>query len=460
VTRARLPVFLLAASLSLCPPSPAASARQAPPADLARQAPPAASAQAPDWRAAALASFDEVWRTINDTFPDPAFGGVDWAAVRTELRPRAQASGSADAARDVIRDMLARLHRSHFVLLSASAASNEGLPGEATVPIEIRVAPAGVVVTRVTAGSTAEQAGVRPGALVAAIDGQPVSAWIASAQGADERARNLDVWRKAYRALHGVFGSAAVLDLRAPDGAARTVRVARAAEAGEVVQFGNLPALHVAVNVREARTPARGRAGVIAFGFWMTSINGAVDAAVDRFRQSDGLIFDLRGNPGGLALMMTGVAGHVLSTAAVLGRMQTRETADHPLTFAANPRLATADGRRVTPFAGPVAILVDELTASTSECFAGGLQSLGRARIFGRRSAGQALPASTKQLPNGDALMYAIGDFVTSTGRRLEGVGVVPDEALELDRAALAAGRDTPLEAALRWIDAERRKRR
>jgi C-terminal processing protease CtpA/Prc len=46
-----------------------------------------------------------------------------------------------------------------------------------------------------------------------------------------------------------------------------------------------------------------------------------------------------------------------------------------------------------------------------------------------------------------------VGDFVTSTGRRLEGEGVVPDEAQPLSTEALAAGRDLPLEAALRWID-------
>jgi carboxyl-terminal processing protease len=189
----------------------------------------------------------------------------------------------------------------------------------------------------------------------------------------------------------------------------------------------------------------------------MPAINGPVESAVDRFRQYDGLVFDLRGNPGGLALMASGIAGHVMSTDAQLGRMRTRQNWESPLIFPVNPRFATTDGRRVTPFAGPVAILVDELTASTSECFAGGLQSLGRARIFGRTSAGQALPASTRQLANGDVLMYAIGDFVTSTGQTLEGRGVVPDEGQPLDPAALAAGRDTALEAALRWIDKEKR---
>jgi carboxyl-terminal processing protease len=103
-----------------------------------------------------------------------------------------------------------------------------------------------------------------------------------------------------------------------------------------------------------------------------------------------------------------------------------------------------------------VAVLVDSLTASASECFAGALQSLGRARVFGQTTMGQALPASTRSLPNGDVLMYAVGDFVTSTGRRLEGVGVVPDEIVPLVPADLAAGRDA-LSHAVRWIDSQPR---
>jgi carboxyl-terminal processing protease len=106
----------------------------------------------------------------------------------------------------------------------------------------------------------------------------------------------------------------------------------------------------------------------------------------------------------------------------------------------------------VEPFAGPVAVLVDGLTGSTSECFAGGLQSLGRVRVVGTTTMGQALPASTKTLSNGDVLMYAIGDFVTSTGVRLEGRGVVPDEIVSLEPAALAAGHDA-MAAALAWLD-------
>ena len=79
-------------------------------------------------------------------------------------------------------------------------------------------------------------------------------------------------------------------------------------------------------------------------------------------------------------------------------------------------------------YAGRVAILVDETSYSASEVFAGGMQAAGRARVFGARTPGGALPALLRKLPNGDVLEYAIADFVTVSGERIEGRGVVPDE--------------------------------
>jgi len=99
---------------------------------------------------------------------------------------------------------------------------------------------------------------------------------------------------------------------------------------------------------------------------------------------------------------------------------------------------------------------VDAMSGSASECFTGGMQATGRARVFGQTSMGQALPAQFQQLPNGDVLIYAYGDFVTSDGTRLEGRGVIPDQTVPLRREDLLAGRDTTLEAALVWIDTER----
>ncbi len=404
-----------------------------------------------DWRVAALSAFDETWQTISDTFYDPAFNGLDWTAVRAELRPRAERAATPDDVRRIINEMLARLGQSHFTLLTSSAVG-EPLPGDAMVPIEVRTLDAGVVVTRVN-GEDA-RGSLRAGDLIVTVDGRDP---LALPSDGDSRERRLDLWRRAFRNLHGPAGSVARLVIRDVAGSERTVDVRRTAKTGAAVTLGNLPELHVRTETAEVRTPGGQRAGWIAFNTWMAAVDEPFAQAVDAFRKSAGIIVDLRGNAGGLADMMRGIAGHFLSEPELLGRLQMRNAT---LEFRANPRRSTRDGRRVEPFAGPLAILVDEQTASASECFAGALQGLGRARVFGTRTMGQALPASTRRLSNGDVLMYAVGDFTTSNGRRLEGDGVLPDEEVAVTRQALSEGRDEVLARALDWIDRQQRAAR
>jgi carboxyl-terminal processing protease len=411
---------------------------------------PAAQSVSPT-SAANLALFDEVWKTINDSFYDPTFGGLDWAGVRDALRPKAAAATSTDGARAVVTEMLARLERSHFALLSGSATAGDDmvLTGEATVDIDVRLLGADVVITAdrtERAGDTPRPTGRLMGRRIRSIDGRDLSP--------RPGATPLMTWRRVNAALHGPEGSQVVMVLDDGERVTATRRTPR----GQFVQFSNLPPMRVHVESFATQTPDKRRVGVIGFNVWMAQLDQPIASAVDTFRDADGLIFDLRGNPGGLAAMIGGVAGHILTRADLLGTMRTRQVPQ--LKFVANPRTSTAAGRTVAPFAGPVAILVDEMSASASECFAGGLQDLGRARIFGRTTMGQALPASTRRLANGDVLEYVIGDFVTSKGRSLEGSGVVPDEVQPLSIASLSAGHDDPLRAALAWMDRQAREAR
>ncbi len=434
-------------------------------------------AHAQDWKPDALASFDDAWKTINDNFYDPTFGGLDWKGVRDELRPKAEAATSLDGVRAVITEMLHRLKMSHFVLLPAGGTASEPPIGEATVPVDVRIvrgwgeellhsvidgvdgivdnAPSRpyAVITHVDAGSAAASAGVEAGAAIGEIDGVAISTLVRPpTSGASEREQDLDMWRRVMRLLHGPSGSVASIHQFAAD-VGWDASVPRAVESGEVVTLGNLPPLHVRVEHRAIETPAKKHVGYIAFNVWLAQVDAPFAAAVDEFRSADGIVIDLRGNPGGLAGMIMGIAGQFLKTPDVIGTMRTRQAT---LQFKANPRMSMPDGRSVDPYGGKVAILVDELTGSASECFAAGLQSLGRVRVFGRQTMGAALPASTKVLPDGDVLMYVLGDFVTSTGQRVEGPGVTPNESIALTPAAFRAAIDPDLAAALAWVDGKK----
>jgi len=392
--------------------------------------------------------FDEVWTTINESSWEGSFGAVDWAALRTELRPKAIAALSSDDARAVVDELLVRLKRSHFALLSSSVSASDDLAlrGEATVDLDVRVLGRDIVITRYrpaantqAIGNGIDPAGPLSGRKIMSINGRNLM----PAPGEPP----LTTWRRVNAALHGSDGSRMVLEL---DGGAKLM-LTRSIPNGVRVQFSNLSPMRVRVDQQLVKSPAGRDVGVIEFNIWMAQINQPVANAIDQFRKNDGIVIDLRGNPGGLAAMISGIAGHFIDTPDLLGTMRTRQVAQ--LKFTVNPRTSTEDGRTVKPYSGPVAIIVDEMTASASECFAGALQDLGRVRVFGRTSMGAALPASTKRLSNGDVLEYVVGDFLTSKGRSLEGGGVVPDEIQPLSIASLAAGKDDALAAALAWID-------
>ena len=119
------------------------------------------------------------------------------------------------------------------------------------------------------------------------------------------------------------------------------------------------------------------------------------------------------------------------------------------------PRQVSSAGKRIERFAGPVAVLIDGASASTSEIFAAGLQDHGRAWLFGEPTAAAALPSVIESMPNGDLLMHAIADFERPNGERVEGRPVKPESPVLLTREGLLAGRDEPREAALAWIVSE-----
>jgi carboxyl-terminal processing protease len=406
-------------------------------------------AQAPH----ATETFDAAWRIVRDSHFDKTFNGVNWDGVAVELRPKAASARTAGELRAVIRDMLGRLGQSHFAVIPATAddAADRPRDSSGTPGFDVRLIGQDLIVTQVDQDSGAAAARVGKGWKVLSIDGVAVDTLLRSLpESLQPRLLRVEAWRLAHTRLRGPSGSYANVTFDNGTGNPITVAIERRLEQGQPVTVGNLPTMYVRVNALRASTPGGKAAGVIGFNVWMAAVDGLFQSAIDDFRNADGIIVDLRGNPGGLAAMLMGISGHFIDERTALGVMKTR---DSELRFVVNPRRVNARGERVHPYSGPVAILVDSMSGSASECFAGGMQSLGRVRVFGQQSMGQALPALFAKLPNGDVLIHAYGDFVTADGTRLEGRGVVPDEPVPLDRADLLAGRDRTMEAALAWID-------
>jgi carboxyl-terminal processing protease len=371
-------------------------------------------------RALALETFDKAWEIVYKTHFDTTFNGVDWVALRDELRPRVEAATEIGDVRGAIQEMLERLNQSHFALIPKEFADSldpaEGDPSEKVgdIGFDMRFIDDELVVTVVDPKGPAAEAGVRPGWVIVAVGDGRVADLV-------ERRRNIESKRP--------------LDILVWAGVRNRLQGA--------------PDTDCTIEFLDGNDETRG----IWFNAWMVPLVKKFDAAVDEYRELDGMVIDLRGNGGGVGAMVMGLAGHFTDDRMPLGVMKTRTT---ELKFSANPRRVDTAGERVTPYAGPVAILTDGLTGSASEMFAGGMQGAGRMRVFGDTTAGGVLPASMSRLPNGDVLYHAFGEFETADGTYLEGRGVYPDEPVALSREALLAGRDDVLLAALQWIAGQR----
>jgi carboxyl-terminal processing protease len=406
-----------------------------------------------------VAAFEQIWRTIADKHYDPTLACLDWPALRERYGARvAEAGNDTAAAYAAINEMLGLLSQSHLHATppSEASAAHERSSGPATVPITVRWLPieARSVTSRavvVDEAVDAHPSGVPRGAILLAVDGESV----------DEVARETEGSLGpglARRPAELAFTTARAIGamLNCPEGGRKRLRFLDPTQAdveteldvacfipeGERVSLGNLRNLPTTVKWRLLDPSATtGRLGYLAFNYWMLPMTERVRAGVDEMRAGgmQGLIIDLRGNPGGVGVMSIPVARMFLREGGSLGRLQMREF-DQEFKIEANP----------DAFTGPIAVLVDEGTASTSEIFALGLRDVGRVTIVGAGpSAGMALPSMLETLPDGGLIQYVVGDYHSALGTSAEGEGVVPEVLVPESRTDYATGRDPVLEAAV-----------
>lgn len=412
---------------------------------------------APPDLAAHLASFELVWTTVRDHNPDAKLNGLDWQAIHDSFKPRIEEARSAEQVRAVLREMIGKLGVSHYAIIPGdvyAAIGDTPAPqaGDSTAGIETVILDGKAVIKSVEPDSPASRAGVRPGMVLDEIDGAKVAPLLDGEKRgmadalSDTEARRLAA-RSLTRKLLGPANSEVSLDLLDSNGHAKHVELDRAEPKGAVVQFGNLPAMRVEF---ESRTlpGAAGSAGIgyIRFNEFLDPVTlmPRFESTMHDFARAPGVILDLRGNPGGIGIMAMGIAGFFIDeTGRQLGEMTMRDTI---LRFTVFPRAEI--------YAGRVAVLLDEGSASTSEILAQGLQDLKRARIFGSRSAGAALPSDIIRLPDGDGFQYPTAGYTSVSGRVLEGNGVIPDVEVRQSRESIAAGRDPAIDAAVQWIEA------
>ncbi len=172
-----------------------------------------------------------------------------------------------------------------------------------------------------------------------------------------------------------------------------------------------------------------------------------IDAVNDLEKQGEkGLIIDLRNNGGGLVDACVKMldrmlpAGKIVSTRTKSGKGETYNSSDRE------------------SFDKPLAVLINENSASASEVFIGAIRDYDMGVLVGTKSYGKGIIQSIFDLRDGTAVKFTTAEYFSPKGNNIHGTGFVPDIEVELDdevkyMISIPIEKDNQLQAAIKAVE-------
>lgn len=369
---------------------------------------------------------------LGQRYPCFELKGIDWQAVGRELLPRAKAVKTDAEFGLLCLELVARLEDSHAQLNPAKAQVPEPPlprwdPGLACL-IDDREE---LLVYYVDPEGPADKAGVRVGMTLKTLQGQPAKAVLAAQMNlysryvgySSDRYLCYDASRFIARQMEQ--NTTVALEMQDVDGKTHHFNV----PATMAVRY--LPRLPVPIpGIRDSAnvswTMLDGKIGYIYVRRIREDLIEKLNWAVDELKDAKGMIVDVRGNSGG-------------------GFDSQRSHRNFALDDAAEP-----DRPR---FRGPMALLIDARTVSAGEGWASWFVAKKRAILFGEATAGASSRKETYTLKNGlYTVTFPVKAYTGYLDRPIERRGLEPDVTVRQNARELAAGRDTVLEAARKFL--------
>lgn len=262
-------------------------------------------------------------------------------------------------------------------------------------------------------GSPAEKAGIRPGDLILQIDGKDTTSMSVA---------------EAVSKIRGQRGTKVKLSLL-HEGDKRPTEV-------EIVRDQiRLPST--------TRKILPGNIGYVRLAFFSEKVKDDLKPVLESLvkGQVDGLVLDLRNNPGGLLDETISVASQFIKQGVVAYQVdKDGKKTEYPV----------RPGGIATDI--PMVVLVNKGSASASEILAGAIQDAGRGVIIGEETFGKGSVNRFHELSDGSALYVTFARWLTPKGHLIEGKGLLPDIEVTLTDEDRQAGRDPQLDRALEYL--------
>lgn len=278
-----------------------------------------------------------------------------------------------------------------------------------------------VIISSVMAGQPAETAGMMAGDVIIGVDGEDMRGKVIS-----------DVAAK----------------IRGKHGTEVTIQVLRRST-GETLEFTMERTTVVLESVSSRMID--GTIGYISLTGFKENTYTQFKEALDALQEAGmkGLILDLRDNPGGLVKSVYEIGEELLPEGTMVYTLDKNE----------NRNDLKCDGEYLDI---PLVVLVNENSASASEIFAGAVKDTGRGTLVGTQTFGKGLVQRLFTLPDGSGLNITIQKYYTPNGTSIHGVGIEPDEVVQLPEKYLStalteipAGEDMQLQKGIETLQRE-----
>ncbi len=276
-------------------------------------------------------------------------------------------------------------------------------------------------------GSPAEAAGVQAGDVILEVDGESTDGW------------NID---QAVTKIRGPKGTQVQLKLQHPSGDVVDLSITR-----DEIQVDSVSDQPPSGTLKDANGNEVTDLAYIQIRQFSALTADQLKPQVDRVVNGSykGLIIDLRGNPGGLLDTVVQVADMFLNKGSTILIEVDRDQSEKVYS-------ATSDGEATQI---PIAVLVNQYSASGSEVLSAALHDNGRATIIGEKTFGKGtVNRSEAPLANNQGVLFVtVAKWLTPKRVGIDKTGITPDIQVSMTDQDIAAGNDPQLQRAIQFLE-------
>lgn len=353
--------------------------------------------------------FDDVWSEVKDNYYDPTLNHQQWKYWKEHYHGRIKTDEDVKVAVDT---MLASLDDpySRYMTKSEYADQNTSISSKITgIGVNIAAISGKIQIINVIDGTPAQSANLQNGDIILDIDGK--------------EANGLSISEVANLVRGPENTSVKLTILRDKDKLVKNV-------------------LRKEIKIKSVKSTVDKNIGYIAITSFIASTTpNEFLEALEKTKNTDGLIIDLRGNTGGLLPNAIFIANLFIpegKLVSIVGRNGYRYDIQ-----AQNTDFGVDK---------PVVVLVDGASASASEILSGALKDYHKATIVGTRTYGKGMVQKIIPMPNETGLNLTVAKYLTPSGSDINKKGIKPDVEVQFTAQDIRNKNDVQLSEAKKLL--------